>query len=197
MSPPRPSPPLHDSLYGCSDDDLVRLFTEKEEWPLEANTAFQELYRRHAPGLLAYLLSRLAAADAEDLHQDVWQQVVESAPRCYHGGSFRAWVFQIARNRLIDFHRKQRPEYTDQLQPTADADPSPLEWALHGERMAALRLCLGRLEERMAVLVRERLCGRSYQDICRELKLTRRQAHKMFHTAKARLKDCVREKLGD
>jgi hypothetical protein len=39
-----------------------------------AQEAFEQLYRRHAPLLLAFIAARVGPADREDLHQEVWRR---------------------------------------------------------------------------------------------------------------------------
>lgn len=63
-------------------------------------------YRQLQPGLLRYL--HLAhAAHAEDIAADVWVEVAAALPR-FDGsdGDFRAWVFTLARRRVIDSYRR-------------------------------------------------------------------------------------------
>jgi RNA polymerase sigma factor (sigma-70 family) len=63
---------------------------------------------------LVYGLARrkgLQDADAHNLCQEVFQAVAKSArqwTRDAHPGSFRGWLFQVARNLIIDSFRQQR-----------------------------------------------------------------------------------------
>ena len=69
--------------------------------------------------------------DAEDLTQLVFERIVSSLPRYRQNGKpFEAWAFRIARNAVIDHHRRQRPvETLDE-----DLEPS------HGEGLEAITL---------------------------------------------------------
>ncbi len=71
------------------------------------------LYRELQPGLLRYVRS-VAPASAEDLAADVWVEVATSLHR-FQGdsGAFRAWLFTIARRRVIDGHRRAGRRRTD------------------------------------------------------------------------------------
>lgn len=64
------------------------------------------LYRELHPALLRHL--RVAhAAQAEDIAADVWTEVTALVPRFVGGDdAFRAWVFTLARRRLIDAYRR-------------------------------------------------------------------------------------------
>lgn len=71
-----------------------------EEW------AWRILYRELAPALLSYLAMR--SDHAEDISSDVFHELVQDLPR-FKGdeSAFRAWVFLIARHRLIDDYRRR------------------------------------------------------------------------------------------
>ncbi len=46
---------------------------------------------------------------AEDLLQDTFLKAIEQGARFCHLENPRAWLFRVARNRLIDLHRRNRP----------------------------------------------------------------------------------------
>ncbi len=161
-----------------------------------AGVAFEQLYRRHAPLLLAFIATRVHFAARDDLHQDVWRRVWHRLSTQFHGGNFNAWLYQIARNAILD-QRKKRT--FDSL---ADETSVPDSRSMHSdhrlleqERMEALRGCLEKLKPPLAAIVRARLAGDDYADVCERLRLRPRQAHKLFHTAKEQLKTCVERVL--
>lgn len=73
-----------------------------------AEWAWRDLYRSLAPGVLGFLRAR-GAPDAEDVAGEVFIQVVRDLGR-FEGdwAGFRAWVYSIARNRMIDARRRVR-----------------------------------------------------------------------------------------
>jgi DNA-directed RNA polymerase specialized sigma24 family protein len=77
--------------------------------PPAAQAAFEHLYRRHAPLLLAFIAARVPAADRDDMHQEVWRRVWQKLPNHFDGRNTRAWLYEIARNALIDHNRLQEP----------------------------------------------------------------------------------------
>lgn len=89
------APPEHDI-------DLVRQAQAYEEDALSA------LFDIYYPKLYNYGLLQLRDAQAaEDLASDVMLRVLESIPRYQpRGVPFSAWVFRIARNRLVDIRRR-------------------------------------------------------------------------------------------
>jgi RNA polymerase sigma factor (sigma-70 family) len=69
--------------------------------------AWTTLYRQFSPMLLGYLRAR-RAAEPEDLLGEVFAQAVRDL-RSFEGSErdFRAWMFSIAHNRLVDEARRR------------------------------------------------------------------------------------------
>ncbi len=182
-----------------TDEQLAEWSAERDSSAANrqrAVAAFEELYRRHAGKLLGFLAARVPRSDIEDMNQIVWKRVWEHLPSSFHGGNFRAWLHQIARNQIID-HSRRKPVAT---LGDADTDASaatlrPDDTLLEQERMDILQRCLERLEDELRTLVRARLSGDSYEDVCVQLNLKPERAHKLFHEAKGRLTTCVEHSL--
>lgn len=106
-----------------SDAELLQAFVQGEM------RAFDALMMRYRATLFGWLVSMTSnRSDAEDLFQELWIRVMRHAGR-FHNVSFKAWVWKIARNLVIDFRRKSRP--TISLDAVVDQDDTPLV-----ERMA-------------------------------------------------------------
>jgi RNA polymerase sigma-70 factor (ECF subfamily) len=161
-----------------------------------ARAAFEELYRRHASRLLGFLATRVKRSDLDEVHQEVWLRVWERLPRSFHGGAFAAWLYQTTRHYVIDRSRKKRPVPLGAEADFADDRPAPDEVLAEQERREALARALGQLGERAAEVVRSRLAGESYEELCPRLGLRPEHAHKIFYQAKALLRACVEEMLG-
>jgi RNA polymerase sigma-70 factor (ECF subfamily) len=69
--------------------------------------AFQTLYERHRGGLYRYFLRQSRRDVAEELFQDVWARVIQARRRYRPDAAFRTWLYTLARNRLIDYWRRQ------------------------------------------------------------------------------------------
>lgn len=161
-----------------------------------ARTALGELYERHAPSLLAFLASRVARSELEDVHQEVWLRAWQGLAREKFSGAFRGWLFAIARNYLIDRGRKKRPEpLAETADPPDTRSPPTEEPLLEAERKKILEQCLAKLEARAAEVVRARLAGDDYSDICPRLNLDAARAHKIWHVATRQLQECVQRAL--
>jgi RNA polymerase sigma-70 factor (ECF subfamily) len=181
-----------------TDEELAQLIARRDgstsAWRA-AQDACGQLYQRHARKLLAFLAARGNRDEIEDIHQLVWERVWHHLPEGFRGGNFRAWLYQIARNSLIDHGRKHRPEaLPDEHVPTAREEDRPDLWLVEQERMVILSRCLERLEAeaaQAAELVRARLAGESYPELCERMGLRPERAHKLFHLAKEQLQKCV------
>jgi RNA polymerase sigma-70 factor (ECF subfamily) len=68
---------------------------------------------------------------AEEIYQDTWLSLIRSNTQPQGRASFRTWLFQIARNRLIDHWRKHgvynplHDSYDEQLHAQADDSAGP------------------------------------------------------------------------
>ena len=107
--------------------DVVDAAGNGEHW------ALTELFRAYQPRLLRYLRTQ-APESAEDLASEVWIGVARTVSQ-FHGdeAGFRAWLFTIARRRVIEHRRRQARQRTlalpgeeiDGPPPTgADGDPA-------------------------------------------------------------------------
>lgn len=72
--------------------------------------AFETLYQRHEQRLWRYFFRNTGdAALADDLSQDLWFSVVESAASYEIRSKFTTWLFTMAHHRLVDHWRRRRP----------------------------------------------------------------------------------------
>jgi RNA polymerase sigma factor (sigma-70 family) len=72
--------------------------------------AFEELYGRHSVGLYRFVAWRSPRADwVDEVVQDSWANLHHARGRYRPDATFRTYLYQIARNRLIDLVRQQQP----------------------------------------------------------------------------------------
>lgn len=112
--------------------------------------AFVHLYHRYRHRVYAYCASRTATVDdAADLTQQVFVRAFDGFSRYRGSGtSFAAWLFRIARNAVIDYHRRQRSTVTwDALPPAREPadETNPEATALHHEELDHLRTLIAAL----------------------------------------------------
>ena len=121
---------------------------------LEQARAFDEealakLYDQYAPRIYAYLYRRVQDAQlAEDLTGEVFLRVLQAirSERFWHT-SFRAWLYRIAHNLVVDHYRKQPPGVV-----ALDEQPIASDESEDVEAMLAERLSHQRLQEALRCL---------------------------------------------
>lgn len=85
-----------------SDESLLARYRQGEV------AAFDMLYNRHRLGLHRFLLGQSGTPElAEEVYQETWLSLIRSSSQPEGRASFRTWLYQIARHRLIDHWRKQ------------------------------------------------------------------------------------------
>ena len=128
--------------------------------------AFEVLYTRHKGALYQYIINSCESeSTAGELFQDIWLKVINSRNYYEPQSPFAAWLYKIARNRLIDHYRQKgrKPgtdsideETTDNVVSLATQSLSPEQIASLSERHDVLQSTLYELpdEQREAVLLR-------------------------------------------
>lgn len=157
---------------------------------------FLALYDEHARPLLAWLACRVARSDLDDVHQEIWTKVWAKKRQSFKGGNFRAWLFTVARNHLVDRHEKKpaTPLLPDPEEARVDqAQRTPSAIVIDRERHEALAACLARLGDVQRRVVEMRLAGSDYDSISAALGITVAQAHSHFFAAKRKLRELLAE----
>lgn len=189
--------PVSVSEVEQTDEQLAEFIQRRDESAdamQQAANCFEQLYQRHARLLLAFLASRVNRSDLEDIHQTVWQKIWQNLPKHFKGGNFRAWLFQITRNHLVDVSRKRRPDELGEGQEPVD-DSGPDDPLADQERQEILGRCLEKMQKHLAEIVRGRLSGEDYTTICSRLQIKAARAHKLFFHAREQLTGCVQKAM--
>jgi RNA polymerase sigma factor (sigma-70 family) len=120
-------------------------------------------------------------ADAEEILQEVFSELVEATRLVTPIEEIGAWLLRVARNRIVDLFRRKKTEelesmgafadeeYTsvDELLPAADGGPE----AAYARRLLLDELAAALDElphEQRSVFVAHELEGRSFKDLARE-----------------------------
>ncbi len=108
--------------------------------------AFEALYRAHQGGIYTFLRGQVRDAEvAADLTQDTFVRAWESLARLREAGAFRGWLYQIARNLVLDEAKSGRVRLEVPASVvSSEENPSVLERATEGdgpeERLASAEL---------------------------------------------------------
>lgn len=134
--------------------------------------AFDELYRRYEHRLFVYIVRRLGdRSEAEDVYHEAFMAVLKERRSGRELSSFKAWIFQVARNLC---HNRRRAEDRSRRAVGTESGAlrvSPPAEQLLAEREApdALQRAALQLPEPMADLYRLRTAGLSYDEIAEAL----------------------------
>ncbi len=155
-------------------------------------TAISELYRANVQSIYRYLYLRVNDAHtAEDLTSEVFLRALESLDSFeYRGLPFSAWLFRIARDRLVDYYRRQsrRPDCSALTDDLACHDDEPHDVAVRQDEEAQVRAALQELtEDQRLVLVLRFAEHQSLADIGRRLGKTEGAVKSLQHRALAAL----------
>lgn len=160
--------------------------------------AIGTLYDQHQNAVFRYLWARLGQRPlAEDLTGEVFMRMLTALPNYRPTAPFRAWLYRIARNLLIDHYRKRGqattlPLETAEPQPAADADLlTVVEQTLTINR---LQKALAHLEETQREVVTLRfLAGLSLQETAAALDKTEAAIKALQHRGLAALRQALTE----
>jgi len=101
--------------------------------------AWEALYRRAYPSLLAYASRRLGGDRARDAVAETMARAVAKITMFrWQGGGFDAWLYGILRHVVIDAQRAHARESRRRV-PAAGSFASPLDFVLEGEEAEAVR----------------------------------------------------------
>ena len=135
--------------------------------------AFAPLYDHYHDAIYGYCLRRLGQPDAAaDATSQTFMRAMTAIDR-YRSGSFRAWLFAIAHNVVIDQIRRQRPHQDlDTAWSIPSNQPSPDALAEEAEQRRTLMAALARLTADQRNVVELRLAGLTGPEIAEALHLS-------------------------
>jgi RNA polymerase sigma-70 factor (ECF subfamily) len=173
--------------------------------------AWQRLVQLYGPLVYQWCRSQgLQASDAADVMQDVFQSVatnIEQFRGKRRGGSFRAWLWTIARNKLRDYYRRAKREIQGlggtsamlQISAVPDHEPEsgsdrPSDETTHSPQHQAVRLIRDEFEEQTwQAFAQVAIESRSIADVAADLGIT----PNAVRIAKCRVLKRLREAFGD
>jgi RNA polymerase sigma-70 factor (ECF subfamily) len=160
-----PEPPR---LNDLSDVDLMLLIAQGF---IEAPVA--ELFARHNDALFNFIawLCQGNVAEAEDICQKVWLKLLQFSGNYQPKAAFRTYLFQIARNTVIDEKRgayeKQRDNFHETLNDLPSEDLTPEEELHLKQNQQRLRSALLNLPALQREVVTLRfITGMSMNEVC-------------------------------
>lgn len=161
------------NLISREDDDVSELDDEALAQRAQSDPElFGELYRRYASEIERFVRSRVTDPHlAEDITSKVFTKALQALPK-YTDGAFRAWLYRITRNTIIDEYRRQRPTSVIDELPLQDTAPSPPEIVAAKDAADRLHAALDHLKPREQEIVRLRLHGLKITEIADRMNMT-------------------------
>ncbi len=158
---------------------------------------FAPLYDRYHDPIYGYCLRRLPDRDAAGDVTSVTFARAMTSLHSFRGGSFRAWLFAIARNAVIDATRRDRRHADlDAAGHVADGAPSPETLAIAGDQRDRLAAALARLTPDQRDVVELRLAGLTGPEVAATLGLSLASVKSLQHRAYTRLRTLLADDLG-
>lgn len=152
-------------------------------------TAFTRLYERYVRMVHGLLLTRVPAADVDDLVQDVFAAAFRGIGGLRDPDAFGGWLASIARNQAVDYHRASRP--TVELSDVAGSDGRDQDEAL--SVMAALRTLPAAYRETLTLRLVEGMTG---PEIAARTGLTPGSVRVNLHRGMAQLREILERRRG-
>jgi len=173
------------------------------------NDRISDIFRREQGRLRSFVRNRVAdEGDAEDILQDVFYELVETYRLMKPVEQAGAWLFRVARNRIIDLFRKKRPVQLandgdlsiEELLPSPDAGPeAAFARSLLWEELEAALEELPK--DQRAVFIAHEIEGKSFKELSQETgvsvnTLLSRKRYAVLHL-RERLKEIHDQIMGD
>jgi len=175
-----------------SRNDEARLIERAKQGD---QSAFAEIFIRHHDAVYTYLLYRVNDIEvAEDLAGEVFLRLVTRIDRfTYRGRPILAWLYTVARNLLIDHHRKQAQASVSELEDQwVSSDPSPPDVAERRLTRDCLTRSLKHLtDEQQRVILHKLIEGRSNAEVASLLGKTEGAVKSLQHRALSSLRRAV------
>jgi RNA polymerase sigma factor (sigma-70 family) len=167
-------------------EDVASVGAEHAQRRAEENRRISEVIQRERRRLLRFVQKRVEdQGDAEDILQDVFYELTEAYRLMKPIEQVGAWLYRVARNRIIDRFRKKRPEAFSEFSVSSEEEARRLEDLLPSpqagpEAAYARSVLLEELEaaleelpqEQRDVFVAHEIDGRSFKELADETGLS-------------------------
>ncbi|MGB0414614.1 MAG: RNA polymerase sigma factor [Coraliomargarita sp.] len=179
---PASSPPIVEDI----DSACLRAIAAGDQ------TAFSSIVERWQTRLINFFYRSVGnRADAEDLAQETFLELYRAAGRYQARGTFNAYIFTVARRRLIDSYRKRSRRPLDFIDPTDFVMQQQAEESNHtSEIEEAFHRALAALpdKQRNAILMLQQQ-GLSYDEIAQALGASLSAVKTWIHRARTHLRN--------
>ncbi|MBX3421792.1 MAG: RNA polymerase sigma factor [Pirellulaceae bacterium] len=166
--------------------DLANRFRQGDQ------EAFRQLHSSIDPDLRAFIRSRWSGSDGDDMVQQTWIKAWASRAG-FENQHIRGWLFQIAKNLLIDqYRRRGRQKHESLGERQIEIVQVREEQSPH---IDALRDCLQSVGGDFVAVLKLRLAEVSTEEIAERLNISQNTVYTRAQRGQKQLKDCIERKL--
>lgn len=160
--------------------------------------ALKELWEQHATALVRFLRTRCRAAgidhsNADEIAQDTYLKAHQRRDQ-FKGGNFRAWLFTIAANRLLDVLRKKKPQTIPEGFSATGDEMASINRATYHEEIAGLQQCIAALDDKSQTVVRGYMAEIDKTALANQLGIAQATVYTRYLRAIGKLRACLEGK---
>jgi len=97
------------NFWAMDDNELIEEYLNGDE------KAFEILYERYKSNVFSFIFSMVKNKEiANDIFQEVFVNVINNLKK-YQKGNFKAWIFLIARNKVLDYIKSQKNRFEKEI----------------------------------------------------------------------------------
>lgn len=152
---------------------------------------FNQLYLAYIRPIYRYIYCKVGdVKQTEDLTAQVFLDALESLPRYHHNGHFSAWLFSIARHKVVDHYRTQRSDLPIEVTDgESDNKVDPLSTLIQTEETQRISKFIHLLDEQDQELLRLRFVAElNFAEIARLINSNMEATKKRFYRLLAHLR---------
>jgi RNA polymerase sigma factor (sigma-70 family) len=152
---------------------------------------FNQLYLAYIRPIYRYIYCKVGdVKQTEDLTAQVFLEALESLPRYHHNGHFSAWLFSIARHKVVDYYRTRRSELPIEItNKESDNKVDPLSTLIQTEETQRISKFIHLLDEQDQELLRLRFVAElNFGEIARLINSNMEATKKRFYRLLALLR---------
>ncbi|WP_079478721.1 RNA polymerase sigma factor [Halobacillus salinus] len=170
---------------------------QKQANKKSADELIQSYYRE----MFAYAFKQLYEKElTKDITQEIFISMLKSIHRFDGRASFRTWLYQIAKSRIVDYYRSKQYKQKNQgipLQEEILMEPSSFTANLETREEAQRALdVLSTFEKETEMIVRMKLLGeRTFEDISVEIDQNESTVKSKYYRAIGKLREQLKEEL--
>ncbi len=102
---------------------MMEAITITAEMAIEKRQVVEQTVAKESNRLLNFIKSRVSdKSDAEDILQDVFIQLWQGYQTIESIEKITAWMFRVARNKIVDLYRKKKPESFSKIENTRNSE---------------------------------------------------------------------------